>query len=630
MSSPYLGFSLNTNRRSCPNAAGIDKPAQIKSSTEPMKGPTLCLAPETGASRSQRDRHQRTGSNRLAKSDMETARSDRRPDTPKWLVLLVFAAIGHQLSHLYFFNSFAPDKVRQIVAAQSLLAGNGLSVPEIDLQDFAQVDYRPVVGWPPGYSLLIASILPFVRDVWWSALIVDVCATVLFFASWFYILEAMSRVITLEARVLVWGFWALFHSPLETLTSTDALSLAMLSGAMALTIHAIRDRSSGRWTLIAAGALAVGSAAVRFMYWPLAAAVPAGLLGPAFRDHTRLKRAGVTVAVLVVAGTLIVGASHRISTGHTTFLSNYYGPSDVGLHWRNLLRVGAFPAEALGVAGVWPHLGLRLKLQQLHPLLSTLLVPGLSLFVCGASLVSLIDIRAASHRRADTDALVQTYLWTTALVVSVLTVGTIFLLSLMFPINVSKVFQRDPYWTYVEELRYYAPVSLFMFISIACLVQKRNSVIRRALAAVGILAVLFGSSVAAREHTRNYSQRLQAFHMDEEAQFGAERATVMRVLRERSGTNRAVYLDSDLQLVLAAALVGSPIFHGDASQLAPVATEPVTAVVGVPRTDVDAVEWQGFLSRSHATFVAETSSRRLYELEVDIARVNHEAPVEVK
>jgi hypothetical protein len=216
-------------------------------------------------------------------------------------------------------------------------------------------------------------------------------------------------------------------------------------------------------------------------------------------------------------------------------------------------------------------------------------------------------------------------MWTTALLVSVLAVGTLVLLSLMLPLHIAE-WTPDGYWTYVEELRYYAPVSLFMFISIPCLVQRRNPLERRVLAAVGILAMLFASAVAAKEHIRQYSYRVPVFTLTEEAQFGPERATLMKVLRATSGTAPVVYLDSSLQLTLAAALVGSPTFLGDARQLAPVATETVTAIVGVPRTDVDEVEWQRFLSRSQATLVAETSSRRLYELKLDPTRGGHLAP----
>jgi hypothetical protein len=564
--------------------------------------------------------------------DAKITGSHRRHHAPGWLLLLVFAAIAHQGSHVYFFNRFNPDKACQIVMAQSLLAGKGLSVPEINLQDFAKVDHPPVVAWPPGYSLLIASILPFTRDVWWSAVIVDLCATLLFFGSWFYVLEAMSAVITLEARALIWGFWALFFSPLEGLTSSDALGLALLSGSIAVTVRSIRHRSSGIWIPIAAGALAVASAAVKYMYWPLAAAVPAALLYLGFRDDSRLRRSGASVALLVAGGTLMVFAFQRLSTvgrpdivlepGHATLLAAYHGESDLGLHWRNLLRLAAFPAEALGVAGVWPHLGLRLKLP---PLLSILVLPGLSIFVCVASLVALIGMRAPSRRHGDTDALVHKYLWTTVLLVSVLTLGMLSFLSLLTPLHTVEG-HRDGYWTYVEELRHFAPVSLFMFFSIPCLVQNRKSLVRRVLATGGVLAMLFAASVAAREHIRNYSQRVPAFHLSEEAQFGADRATVMRVLRERSGTKPAVYLDSDEQLGLAAALVGSPFFFGDASQLAPVATETVTAIVGVPRTDVDGEQWQEFLSKSAATSVAETRSRRFYEFKVHAAQGGHLAP----
>ena len=120
-----------------------------------------------------------------------------------------------------------------------------------------------------------------------------------------------------------------------------------------------------------------------------------------------------------------------------------YGPSDLGVHWNQVMRLGAFPAQALGlgVVRIWPDLPARFP-----PLLSSLLVPGLSIFVCAASLISLIDMRAVSHRRGDTDELARTYVWTTVLLVSVLTVGTLFFLSLMLPLQIMEG-NRDGYWT---------------------------------------------------------------------------------------------------------------------------------------------------------------------------------------
>jgi hypothetical protein len=257
--------------------------------------------------------------------------------------------------------------------------------------------------------------------------------------------------------------------------------------------------------------------------------------------------------------------------------------------------------------------------------LSSLVLPGLSIFVCAASLMALIDLRGVSRRRGETDELVYKYLSTTVVLVSMLTLGTLFFLSLLLPLH-SVAGHRDGHWTYAEELRHYGPVLLFMFLSIPCLVQRRNSLARRLLAAFGILAMLFASSVAAREHVRNYSERVPMLDLSEEARFGADRAMVMRVLRQRSGPKPALYLDTDEQLGLAAALVGSPYFFGDASQLAPVATETVTAIVGVPRTDVDAASWRRFLSRSEAVPVAETRSRQFYEFKVHPARGAYLAP----
>lgn len=69
-------------------------------------------------------------------------------------VIILLAVIASRIiQQIYFFNTRS-DMSYQILGAQHLLNGNGLSQALINSSDLSQTHFIPLNQWPPGFSLL--------------------------------------------------------------------------------------------------------------------------------------------------------------------------------------------------------------------------------------------------------------------------------------------------------------------------------------------------------------------------------------------------------------------------------------------------------------------------------------------
>ncbi len=123
--------------------------------------------------------------------------------------------------------SFGGDKSYQLLAAKNLLAGNGLTIGQVTLNDLSTLNYEPLVGWPPGYSIAVAPLLwLFNGDYKLAALSFDIICLLPFF----YYLLKLSRFLITEnwLRHLFILFSGLFLYPFTSRFSTDLISLSFM------------------------------------------------------------------------------------------------------------------------------------------------------------------------------------------------------------------------------------------------------------------------------------------------------------------------------------------------------------------------------------------------------------------
>jgi MFS family permease len=383
-----------------------------------------------------------------------------RPYVKKLLWILLGIAIIHQGIRQYFFARFDTDKTIQIAGARWLGMGQGLNIIQANPADLSNPVNEPIVGWPPGYSLVIAPLLAILDNIWWTALIIDWISISVFFLAWFVILELLGSSINLPAKLFIWFYWAFIFNPLMRLTSSGMLSLALFSVGLAICLWLINRNSSFLWLGAATGFVTGASAAARFAYWPLLVVFPLALALTALLVNRKLLRA--VIAYTTVAGSIIMSVvlSQRLATGHTTVLSYYYEESH--FYWHKFFQyLRPFPISAIGFENFawWYHWAPELN-QFLTPELWWIAAAIIVIIFWVDMIVHLKLITASAETMHNQTA--SLFYYTSAALTFILTVSMLAYLSFRYP---REVYEHGYNW--LGDFRYYAPIYPFLIVSLA-------------------------------------------------------------------------------------------------------------------------------------------------------------------
>jgi hypothetical protein len=402
----------------------------------------------------------------------------------RWALLVL--AIFQQGAREYFLFDLAYDKSAQLAAARNWLNGQGYGYHFWIRGDLAQPTFLPLYQWPPGYSFLIAPLLLVAPDFFWATVIGDWIGVVIFFVSWFVILESLAPEVPPLGKLVVWLLWTFGIPPLQA-TSTDLLGVAFFSAGVAACVRLVVNRRRlVALSLLSALCLGV-SASMRFAYWPLVLVAPAGLALCARRFDRRLWRAaGVHLCVggLAVLG---LGLYLKANTGHVSFLSTSYPVEKRSWWFENLAKICPFPATAFLPERYWNQLLAERWHVKPDWFRTTLWL--ISLVVLAAFLYRLV---VAFRDRANAEGAPAPrqgafFLNVAGAITLVLTVGMLAVLS------VRCVPPQDG-WVFIEEARYYFPVLPFLVVAVVCVVFRPGRLLRSPVG--GPLVLLVGLVLA--------------------------------------------------------------------------------------------------------------------------------------
>ncbi len=361
-------------------------------------------------------------------------------------------ALWHHVFVLTQFGGFGWDEMWQLTAARSFVAGHGLTIPNAHFPDVESTWYRAVTGWPPGYALIACALLHFTSDLWRIALGVDVAATVLFFLAFVVILRRLGELVPLEVCTGLVLWMGLVASPLKGLALTDRLALALYMAAIALATPIVEERGRHRmWLACSSGLLAGLSGWIRFAYWPLAPLIGlalclTGYLRGGARTVWRYAATQATVVALVIGG--VAAYQRHMTGGHATYISIYYTTAS-GLHWGNLAAFYPFASSLTGLSDILAGLDQTGRPPPLRWAASLIILAAVALGL-GRSLRNPRTTRGVS------------YLIVVSLLSIVTCVAMLSYLSVRYPKNAAG-------WTYVEEIRYFAPTALGIYLGLLLL-----------------------------------------------------------------------------------------------------------------------------------------------------------------
>ena len=387
-------------------------------------------------------------------------------------VLAVVGAVRDVLNHIRP-QGFNRDEIFQTIAAGSWLRGHGLSLLYASSQDLSRPVVQPIVGWPPGLSLAIALLLRLRNDPFWAFLFLKTAATIIFFASWWFIFRNLRQTTGILAPAVLFSWWGFIASPLRALTCSDIVSLALFCAGMAVNLTLFRRGGGWLAASLLAGVLVGSAAAVRYAYWPLVVVFPVCLATLAFQFRRPLLGAACAQLAVATAFVGLAAVYQYQAAGHATYLSQRY-PSQ-GFYPHELKRIAPFPAVALGLdedLRIYHRLGGSRNFTKYWmpvfwpPSLLILLICALQGRPRGTTAVPL--------QGQDFSNLKWRFVIRAACLASASTIAMLAYLTLRYPPEGENPFsfRVGSGWVFIEEPRYYAPTAILIYICLTLALKR--------------------------------------------------------------------------------------------------------------------------------------------------------------
>lgn len=248
-----------------------------------------------------------------------------------FLIIAILAKIAMQLA--YF--SISDDKSVQLLAAKNLLVGHGLTINRVLLSNLSSEEFIPMVGWPPGYSVILSPLLwLFNNDYKTAALVFDIACVFPFFFYLIRLLNFLSLQIWLKNLFII--FAGFFFYPADSHTCTDFVSLCcMLAGLYYLLMFMQKDKAP--LSLVFAVSISFFLAGFfRYNYIPVVLCCPI-LLGVAgFINKRKLWIKGSFQTGLIL-GVLLFGL--LLFQNYNTGSAGYINTRETGFFPENLLKM---------------------------------------------------------------------------------------------------------------------------------------------------------------------------------------------------------------------------------------------------------------------------------------------------
>ncbi|MBI3139941.1 MAG: hypothetical protein HYZ15_15290 [Sphingobacteriales bacterium] len=233
------------------------------------------------------------------------------------------------------FFTIDGDKSSQLLAAKNLAEGHGLTIGTVADTNLSAVQYIPMTGWPPGYSVVLAPlILLFDHDYKTAALVFDLLAVLPFFLYLWLLLNYLGLQTWLRNLFIL--FAGFFFYPFDPATCTDLISLScLLAGFYYCLLRMQEKKTAFRFLLLPVFFLFMAGF-FRYQYIPVALCFPAlFMIAGRFNKNKNRIRSGFAIflpLLVLLAGLLLY---QQYATGAPAFINT----SETGFFPANLQRM---------------------------------------------------------------------------------------------------------------------------------------------------------------------------------------------------------------------------------------------------------------------------------------------------
>jgi hypothetical protein len=377
------------------------------------------------------------------------------------------------LPNFHFDNSFS------LAAAKNIADGNGYTTSQVLPADLSTVIYEPINKWPPGYSWLLAAVM---RTSGTNAItacyVVNAIAIICLLAGIYLTLRALRfPPYAINCFILFAGF---FPYPFLGAWFADLAAVGFFMLGIGLIMQANASDKHLLLKALIAALLCGYSIFLKYLYLPVAILplVVWGWYSLRIQRRARFSAALAGSVVVMTAAILLLLYQSRHS-GQPV----YVNPTGRGFFPEHIFEMGALiPASLLDQDFMTIQLSRVLNVEY-H-------TAARLLKIANYMLLAALFFWVLRWWRKKWIGHLYAYI---VLAVSIATTALLLFLSLLFAPYVTEF---TPFWTYLEELRYYAIVVVFIqqgiFWYFLVHKQQRNGTLFRALRVVVVIMVSIG------------------------------------------------------------------------------------------------------------------------------------------
>ncbi len=438
-------------------------------------------------------------------------------------------------------QKYTSDYQYQLQATKNLIAGNGITTSYVDTLDISKSIYIKL-GRPEGYSYMTALPLIATDSMYWSQTFVTIFALAIFFLCWFIFFKHFENDVDKTVAIPVLLILGFNVSPWLDFGITGWLSIAFYMLASVLTLNLFRNNLNIK-TAIFIGFCLFMTVFIRYAYYPTLIVIPISLvfLWLYFKNKTHLKH----LVIITLSFAFFSLISFLIMTkgvkGNATDLVGTQ-TNGITLLFDNLLKLNySFPIQAILDDRFFFTLFSKLKLSVLEAPIKLLVSIVIFVFI----VISII--RDIKHSKSS-DKKIFFLLFSTLSILG--TFGYLVLFSILATPQNNDVLSS---WTFVQEIRYYAPAFVSILLLISYYTFKKSTkkfapVLRYSMYLIACISVGYGliSRYALINATPQYfttgNARIWANNLSDE-KTGHELETL--ITKNTIDNVRPIYLSTD-------------------------------------------------------------------------------------
>lgn len=369
-------------------------------------------------------------------------------------IAIILLAIAARIIQLVFFYNIRVDASYQVMATEHFVNGHGISLASVNPANLSEVIYKPLLNWPPGYSLLLCPFyLLYGGNYIAAGITLDIMMAIALIFACRAILQRLGCSLAMQNLcTLINGFFIYYF---YFIASSDAIAISFFSLILFFTVKLLQQNGKDNSSLFWIIALSFMVALIKYLFIPVVFVIPLYLL---VAGHLSKQRSIRKAGLLSFGILLVLNAGFLLYQIGISGQAGYISSPERGLFTEHLLNIYPFVIASF-INPETLALLVRQNLENTSILYKCFIGINFGLIIY----ITVHFLKAISKRKPDKVFSIPQAFYTICFHLSVVVFHVLAILSL----QVSKEEILPGYfWTYVEEPRYYGLIVLLFHLAV--------------------------------------------------------------------------------------------------------------------------------------------------------------------